>query len=57
MRHILGVLRSENVETAPQPGLDQLDELIAGVPGLIVSTEVYGVPRSLPAAAVFAEGG
>jgi signal transduction histidine kinase len=49
MRHILGVLRSENVETAPQPSLDQLDELIAGVPGLIVSTEVYGIPRPLPA--------
>jgi signal transduction histidine kinase len=50
MRHILGVLRSENVETAPQPGLDQLDELIAGVPGLIVNTEVYGIPCPLPTA-------
>ncbi|MEO5877147.1 MAG: histidine kinase, partial [Streptosporangiaceae bacterium] len=50
MRHILGVLRSEIAETAPQPGLDQLDELIAGVPGLIVGTEVFGVPRPLPPA-------
>jgi signal transduction histidine kinase len=52
LRRILGVLRSEDAEgdTAPQPGLDRLDELVAGArgTGLAVETVVTGEPRPLP---------
>src|SRR3954463_3601677 len=50
MRRLLGVLRSddEGSETAPQPGLAQLPELIARA-GVPVKLEVTGEPRALPA--------
>ncbi len=52
LRRVLGVLRAErNVEeTAPQPMLDGLGELVAGVrgAGLAVETVVSGSPRPLP---------
>lgn len=51
MRRILGVLRSqEGVETAPQPSLDRLDELISNArgAGLHVETSVSGDIAGLP---------
>jgi signal transduction histidine kinase len=52
LRRILGVLRSEEAdgETAPQPGLDRLDELVANArgTGLIVEAVVTGEPATLP---------
>jgi signal transduction histidine kinase len=52
LRRILGVLRSEDGdgETAPQPGLDRLDDLVAGArgTGLLVETVVTGEPPPLP---------
>jgi signal transduction histidine kinase len=52
LRRILGVLRSEDAagETTPQPGLDRLDELVAGArgTGLVVETVVTGEPPVLP---------
>ncbi|MFJ5222179.1 sensor histidine kinase [Streptomyces sp. NPDC088400] len=54
LRRVLGVLRSEDalsdaVRHAPQPSLDQLDELVGKVrgAGLTVSTEITGEPRPL----------
>ena len=52
LRRVLGVLRAErNIEeTAPQPMLDGLGDLVAGVrrAGLEVETVVSGTPRPLP---------
>ncbi|MFI0350567.1 sensor histidine kinase [Actinomadura sp. 9N407] len=51
MRRILGVLRSEDgAETAPQPGLERLDTLLAGThgTGLSVHTKVVGELDGLP---------
>jgi signal transduction histidine kinase len=55
LRRVLGVLRAEGdgddgAEVAPQPTLDRLDELVAGVrgAGLAVETAVTGTPRPLP---------
>ncbi|MEU0670257.1 sensor histidine kinase [Streptomyces lavendulocolor] len=54
LRRVLGVLRSEDPDGdtrhAPQPGLDRLDELLAGVraAGLTVTTGTTGRPRPLP---------
>jgi signal transduction histidine kinase len=51
MRRILGVLRSEDgAETAPQPGMERLDTLIAGThgTGLSVHTKVVGELDGLP---------
>ncbi|MFE6968501.1 sensor histidine kinase [Isoptericola sp. NPDC057653] len=55
LRRILGVLRSEErpdtgAPGAPQPTLDHLDELVAGVQaaGLDVTTTVSGARRRLP---------
>jgi signal transduction histidine kinase len=50
LRGVLGVLRGEDgSETAPQPGLDQLDDLIAGArgAGLTVATSISGSPVPL----------
>ncbi|MBB4933276.1 signal transduction histidine kinase [Lipingzhangella halophila] len=54
MRRMLGVLRDgepEHDSYAPQPGIAQLDQLVAGVrrSGLPVHLTVEGVPRDLPA--------
>jgi signal transduction histidine kinase len=55
LRRVLGVLRAERdveegSEAAPQPSLDRLGELVAGVrgAGLAVETAVAGTPRPLP---------
>jgi len=53
MRRLLGVLKSgEDVSLAPQPGVAQLADLVAGVraAGLDVELDVAGVPRPLPPA-------
>ncbi|MGI8336863.1 sensor histidine kinase [Actinomadura scrupuli] len=50
LRGVLGVLRGEDgSETAPQPGLDQLDELFAGArgTGLTVTAVTSGTPVPL----------
>jgi signal transduction histidine kinase len=53
LRRVLGVLRAERDgdQAAPQPTLDRLGELVAGVrgAGLAVQTVVSGAPRPLPA--------
>lgn len=53
MRRLLGVLRSEGrsaADRAPQPGVDQLEDLLEQVraTGLTVDFTVEGVPVSLP---------
>jgi signal transduction histidine kinase len=51
LRRVLGVLRSESPDTAPQPGLDDLEELLesARSAGLTVTAGVSGTARPLPA--------
>ncbi len=52
LRRILGVLRTaEAPQTAPQPGLERLDEVIASARsgGLAIETSVTGEPPALPA--------
>jgi signal transduction histidine kinase len=51
LRRVLGLLR-EGAPLEPQPSLDRLEELVAGVraTGLDVSLDVEGRPRPLPAA-------
>ncbi len=53
LRSVLGVLRQVDdvAPRDPAPGLDRLDSLVSGAEaaGLMVRTEVEGVPRSLPA--------
>jgi signal transduction histidine kinase len=53
MRRLLGVLRNQDERStyAPQPGIDQLDDLLTQVrdAGLAVEFTVDGVPRELPA--------
>jgi signal transduction histidine kinase len=50
LRRVLGVLRSDQLESAPQPGLDDLDGLLesARSGGVTVSIGVSGTPRPLP---------
>ncbi|HZE34577.1 MAG TPA: sensor histidine kinase [Actinoallomurus sp.] len=50
LRRALGVLRSDSAERRPQPGLDALPELVAGVrrTGLTVTLEEDGEPRPVP---------
>ena len=50
LRRVLGVLRSETAEIAPQPGLDDLGGLIdsARMGGVTVTSSVSGTPRPLP---------
>jgi signal transduction histidine kinase len=50
LRRVLGVLRSDLPDIAPQPGLDELDGLIesARVGGVTVTTTVTGTARPLP---------
>jgi signal transduction histidine kinase len=50
LRRVLGVLRSDQREVAPQPGLDDLDGLIesARSGGVTVTTTVTGAARPLP---------
>jgi signal transduction histidine kinase len=51
LRRVLGVLRSEAPDTAPQPGLDDLDGLLESArgAGVTVTAGVTGTPRPLPA--------
>jgi signal transduction histidine kinase len=50
LRRVLGVLRSDQPDVAPQPGLDDLDGLIesARSGGVTVTTTVTGTRRPLP---------
>jgi signal transduction histidine kinase len=50
LRRVLGVLRSERADVAPQPGLEDLDELLesARTGGVTVAREISGTPRPLP---------
>jgi len=51
MRRLLGVVRADGADYAPQPGLERLDELVDQVraAGLAVAVSVEGGPRPLPA--------
>jgi signal transduction histidine kinase len=50
LRRVLGVLRSDKPDTAPQPGLDELGSLLESArnAGLTVKNEINGSPRPLP---------
>ncbi len=50
LRRVLGVLRSDQPGTAPQPGLEDLPGLLdsARAGGVTVTTEVTGSPRPVP---------
>jgi signal transduction histidine kinase len=52
MRRLLGVLRAKEgeTETAPQPGLDRVEDLVAGArgSGMAVELQVTGQVRALP---------
>ena len=50
LRRVLGVLRSEAPQTAPQPGLDDLAGLLESAHGggVTVSSSVTGTPRPIP---------
>jgi signal transduction histidine kinase len=50
LRRVLGVLRSDRSEVAPQPGLDDLDGLVESARngGVKVTTSISGNPRPLP---------
>src|SRR6266516_4338508 len=50
LRRVLGVLRSERPDVAPQPGLDDLPGLLesARSGGVTVTSDVSGTPRPLP---------
>jgi signal transduction histidine kinase len=54
MRHLLGAMRSDGdeIELAPQPGLDALDSLVedVGRAGLPVRVHIGGEPFALPRA-------
>jgi signal transduction histidine kinase len=51
LRRVLGVLRSDSPDTAPQPGLDDLEGLLesARSAGVTVTAGVSGTARPLPA--------
>jgi len=50
LRRVLGVLRSDQPDTAPQPGLEDLPGLLdsARAGGVTITTEVAGTPRPVP---------
>jgi signal transduction histidine kinase len=50
LRRVLGVLRSDTPDTAPQPGLDDLAGLLESARngGVTVTSAVSGTPRPLP---------
>jgi signal transduction histidine kinase len=52
LRRLLGVVRGDGADYAPQPGLERLEELVDQVraAGLAVAVSVAGPPRVLPAA-------
>jgi signal transduction histidine kinase len=55
LRQLLGDVRGNGAEFAPQPGLDRLDELVREVrgAGLDVVVTIEGTPRELPTALDF----
>jgi len=50
LRRVLGVLRSETPDTAPQPGLDDLPSLLESARngGVTVTSDASGTPRPIP---------
>jgi len=50
LRRVLGVLRSDRADLAPQPGLEDLDGLLesARTAGVTVTCDIDGTPRPLP---------
>jgi signal transduction histidine kinase len=50
LRRVLGVLRKDQPDTAPQPGLDDLDGLLESAHngGVTVNVDLSGTPRPLP---------
>ena len=50
LRRVLGVLRSDRTDVAPQPGLDDVDELLESARngGVTVTFGTTGTPRPLP---------
>jgi signal transduction histidine kinase len=50
LRRVLGVLRSDKPEIAPQPGLDDLESLLESARngGVTVASSITGTPRPLP---------
>jgi signal transduction histidine kinase len=50
LRRVLGVLRSDEQDTAPQPGLGDLDGLLESARngGVTVTVDISGTPRPLP---------
>jgi signal transduction histidine kinase len=50
LRRVLGVLRSETAQTAPQPGLEDLPSLVesARTGGVTVTSSAAGTPRPIP---------
>ena len=50
LRRVLGVLRSDRTDVAPQPGLADLDDLLesARTAGVTVTCDIDGTPRPLP---------
>jgi signal transduction histidine kinase len=50
LRTLLGAVRDDGADYAPQPGLERLDELVTQVraAGLDVSVTVEGTPRAVP---------
>jgi len=50
LRRVLGVLRSETQDTAPQPGLDELPGLLESARngGVRVTSDTSGTPRPIP---------
>jgi signal transduction histidine kinase len=50
LRRVLGVLRNDQPDTTPQPGLEDLPGLLdsARAGGVTVTTDVTGTPRPLP---------
>jgi signal transduction histidine kinase len=50
LRRVLGVLRSDKPEIAPQPGLDDLESLLESARngGVSVASSITGTPRPLP---------
>ncbi len=50
LRRVLGVLRSDQPDIAPQPGLEDLADLVESARGggVTITTEVTGAPRPVP---------
>jgi signal transduction histidine kinase len=50
LRRLLGIVREDGADYAPQPGLDRLDDLVGQVraAGLAVVVSVEGAPRPVP---------